>query len=908
MSDSTPDFDLVVIGASAGGIEALSRLVSMLPSDFPAPIVIAQHLEPSRVSHLEEILGRRSLLPVRSVQDQAALEAGVVYVVPANRDVEITDHAISLRRDQPGRPKPSIDLLLASAAEVFGERLIAVILTGTGSDGADGARRVKEAGGTVVVQDPETAQFPDLPRSLAPTTVDIVADLDVIGPLLRDLLTGAYTPTSPTAERQLHALLEQVRVRSGIDFGRYREPTIRRRLQRRMADTNQDSIEEYGAYLRRHPEEYERLVGSFLIKVTDFFRDEELFDHLRRRILPDLIDEARSRGNELRLWSAGCATGEEAYSLAILLADILGTELEELSVRIFATDIDPHAVTYARRGMYPGAALEHMPGDLRSRYFLPVDDGFEIKKAVRRLVVFSPHDLGQRAPFPRIDLALCRNVLIYFTPELQRRSLQLFAFALRPGGRLILGKSETTSPLPEHFVVEDARLKVYRRRGDRVLIPAADMRGATLASDLAASARADLARLDQRLPRAAAARPGQVRGETAEQLLLDLPIGVVVVDRRYDVQAINGAARRLLSVHSTAIGEDLIHLARRLPADRLRSLIDRAFEGSTPAERIEVRPIGAPPGTSRLLEVTCFPRRVEAPGQAIENVAVLVADVTPDQRPEEPAQPVPSERDTAAAALAQLQAALAEPRAPAELAAAVQAGHAALALILPSFDQALLDLCEQLQAKRDLLVANQELTISNTELRAQNDELLLANEEAQAAMEEVETLSEEQQASNEELETLNEELQATIEELNTTNDDLEARGAEVEQASLSLEAERARLAAILASIGDGVLVVDSTGGVVLTNDAFDQMFGEVGPGFVPEDEQGQPLPRDARPRQRAANGETFRSEFTVSGPDGSRRCFEATARPIDHDGLAAGVIVFRDVTESGAAAPSLPGG
>ena len=179
--------DLVVVGASAGGIEALSRLVATLPADLPAPIVIAQHLEPSRVSHLGEILGRRSTLPVRSVIDQEALVPGTVYVVPANRDVEITDHAISLRRDQPGRPKPSIDLLLASAAQVFGEHLIAVILTGTGSDGADGARRVKEAGGTVVVQNPDTAQFPELPRSLAPTIVDIVADLEAIGPILRDL-------------------------------------------------------------------------------------------------------------------------------------------------------------------------------------------------------------------------------------------------------------------------------------------------------------------------------------------------------------------------------------------------------------------------------------------------------------------------------------------------------------------------------------------------------------------------------------------------------------------------------------------------------------------------------------------------------------------------------------------------
>jgi two-component system, chemotaxis family, CheB/CheR fusion protein len=899
MSAAMSNQDLVVVGASAGGIEALSRLVATLPPDFPAPIVIAQHLEPSRVSHLGEILGRRSTIPVRSVNEHEALAASVVYVVPANRDVQITDHAISLSSDQPGRPKPSIDLLLASAAQVFGERLIAIILTGTGSDGVEGARRVKEAGGTVVVQNPETAQFPQLPQSLAPTTVDIVVDLEAIGPLLRDLLTGVYTPPSPTEDRQVQALLEQVRIRSGIDFSRYRQPTIRRRLQRRMADTNQDSIEEYTSYLRRHPEEYERLVGSFLIKVTDFFRDSELFDHLRTEVLPDVIAEARARGSELRLWSAGCATGEEAYSLAIMVADILGTELEESSVRIFATDIDPQAVSYARRGLYATAALDVIPADLRARYFTPVDGGYEVKKAIRRMIVFAPHDLGQRAPFPRIDLALCRNVLIYFTPELQRRALQLFAFALQPGGRLILGKSETTSPLPEHFVIDNPRLKVYRRRGDRVLIPTADIRGSILWSDMASSARADLARLEHRLPRIdGSGRSGTTRRDNSEQLLLDLPIGVVV-DRQYDIQAINAAARRLLSVHSTAIGEDLIHLARRVPADRVRGLIDRALEGGSASERIEVRPVELPPGTVVILEITCFPRRVDIPDQSIENVVLLVSDVTSAAQPQPTEPPRPPEREAVSQALEQLQAAQQQPDDPAVVDAALRTARAALELILPSFDRLASELREEADAKRDLLIANQELTSNNTELRAQNEELLLTTEEAQAAMEEVETLSEEQQASNEELETLNEELQATIEELNTTNDDLEARGAEIEQASISLEAERSRLAAILASIGDGVLVVERSGRSILTNAAFDQMFGEDGVDFVPEDDQGRPLPREQWPQRRAASGETFRSEFTVTVSDGSRRWFEATSRPIDHDGHASGVIVFRDITDRG---------
>src|SRR5438045_3648682 len=295
--------------------------------------------------------------------------------------------------------------------------------------------------------------------------------MDAIGPLLKDLLTGTYTSVEPDDDRRLRALLEQVRVRSGIDFSSYKEPTIRRRLQRRMLDTNSRAVEDYVRYVRRHPEEYERLANSFLIKVTDFFRDADLFNYLREQVLPGIIEEARTRGNEIRLWSAGCATGEEAYSLAILTTELLGDARDQFTVRIFATDLDGDAVAFARRGVYPPSALKNVSPEQRDRYFVGVDSAWEIRKQLRGMVIFGQHDLGQRAPFPRIDLVLCRNVLIYFTPELQRRSLQLFAFALREGGFLVLGKAETSSPLPEHFTLVHPRLKVFRRHGERVLIP-----------------------------------------------------------------------------------------------------------------------------------------------------------------------------------------------------------------------------------------------------------------------------------------------------------------------------------------------------------------------------------------------------------------------------------------------------
>jgi two-component system CheB/CheR fusion protein len=351
---------LVVVGASSGGVEALKRLVTTVPAGFPAPIVIAQHLDPGRASHLQDILAVRGPLPVVTLADQQELEPGVIYVAPPNTHVRIVDHWACSIVDPGSRPMPSIDLLFSSAAEIYGEDLVAVVLSGTGSDGAAGARDVKAAGGTVVIQDPATARFPGMTLSLAPTTVDIVASLDSIGMLLHNLLTGVRLDDSSAEDQHLQALLDFLRSQGDIDFSSYKKATIRRRLHRRMVSLGIQDLGEYVQFVQRTPQEYSRLVSSFLVKVTEFFRDQELFDYLRSQILPGLIEEARQRGG-LRIWSAGCATGEEAYSIAMLVADLLPDDIPATNVRIFATDLDGDAVAFARRGLYPAASLASMP-------------------------------------------------------------------------------------------------------------------------------------------------------------------------------------------------------------------------------------------------------------------------------------------------------------------------------------------------------------------------------------------------------------------------------------------------------------------------------------------------------------------------------------------------------------------
>jgi two-component system CheB/CheR fusion protein len=839
------DSQLVVIGASAGGIEAVSRVVASLPPDFPAPIVIAQHLDPRRPSHLREILARQTPLPVRTVTEKASLEDGVVYVVPSNRHVELTDHELRLRQPTDGGIAPSVDVLLESASKAFGSGLIAVILTGSGSDGSVGARHVKLAGGTVVIENPATAMFPSMPSSIPPSLVDATADLDGIGPLLHDFLAVDGESTDGMDRGELDAVLGRIRERSGIDFSTYKPATILRRLKGRMTATNRPSLSSYAAHLEAEPEEYARLISSLLIKVTEFFRDPKVWDYLRDRILPGLIEEAQTEGRELRVWSAGCATGEEAYSLAIAVAEGLGKERMPLDVRVFATDIDRDAIAFARRGAYSAAAVAAIPQPIRDRYFVRSEGNYEIGKRLRSMVVFGEHDLGDRAPFPRIDLLLCRNVLIYFAASMQRAALETFAYSLRPSGRLVLGPSETVAALPAPFAQEHARFCVYRRRpGAKLLLPvprATQLRRSPLDQAVKAT-RQDV----QRASASAAA---------AEGLLLDLAVGVVVVDPNYDIVRINSAARRLLAIHGTAFEQDFVHLAESLPASPLRAAIDAALTGSTTTADFEVD-VAAPVGSgTRFVEVTVSPQRGDA--RAIEGAVIELTDVTRFHQDQRELTRTQRRNDRAFVANARL------------------------------------------------LAANEELTGVVARLRASNEAILISSEDAQASREELETLNEEFQATNEELETLNEELTASVEELRVANESLETRTNELSLQTAALEdqkrasvEEHDRLRSIFASLGDAVVAVDQAGEVVATNAAYDRLFGGEAGDIIPEDLAGVPLPLADRPTQQAARGERFRMEFAVTADDGSRRWFEAVAEPLTGaDRTWSGVIAIRDVSD-----------
>ena len=750
--------DLVVVGSSAGGVGALSVLVSTLMEDFPAPIVLAQHLDPQRQSNLASILERRSTLEivVASESGPTPLEAGKVYVVPANRHVQIIDGHVHLGGETNGRPKPSVDLLLSTAAKAYGEHLIAVILTGSGSDGASGAVEVKSAGGVVIIQNPKTAQYPSMPLSLPPTAVDYVVEIENIGPLLYDLLRGMPLVPGEKVEDPLRDLLEHVSRQANIDFRNYKSTTILRRISRRMAVRRTSSLSEYAHYLESNPEEITDLVKSFLINVTGFFRDPEAFEFLRDEILPPLIQEARLNGRSLRFWSAGCATGEEAYSLALLMADLLGKEFSGWNIRIFATDLDPEAVNFARRGLYPANVLENLPDDYRMRFFEPMDHGYRISKELRQTVIFGNQDLSRGAPFPRINMVICRNLLIYLKPELQQRVLELFAYSLQDShGYLFLGKAETARPTNANFELVHKKWKVYRCLAGPHVLPA--LQNSPFSRIVSRGSGAKLNDLqvgyaDQTIT-APEVEVAQLR-RLNESLLRCITGGVVIIDRSYHILTINPAARRILGIKDIAYDQDFLHTVRGLPYAELRNAIDKAFRDQAPTSLQELELDQSRGGSSKFVNVAVMLKAVES--NSLEVAIINISDCTEQVQMKK-----------------RLEAA--------------QTEQAQLVGELTGVNKRFSDM-------------NKELQDANEELQAANEELMLTQEELQATNEEFEATNEELQATNEELETNNEELQATNEELQTTNDELSARTNELQELSRKLGEKQEQLSGLVDSI------------------------------------------------------------------------------------------------------------
>jgi len=431
---------VVAVGASAGGLKSLGRLLAGLPSNFAAPIVVVIHLDPSHHSQLAAILQRETRLHVQEAKSGQRLMAGSVYVARPDRHLEVRGNTIALTRAARVRfSRPSIDHLFTSIAESYGKRAVAVVLSGTGTDGSIGVVKVHTEGGLAIAEDRKTAEFGSMPENAVSTgCVDVELPVEAIPAVLIRALS--QDPTAKMAP-QWPLVLSLLRERFGTDFSGYRPATLQRRLQRRILATGQAGLPSYLKLARKDVDETRRLHSEFLIKVSEFFRDPKEWEQLSRKVILPMV-RARPASGEFRIWSAGCATGEEAYSLAILFSEALGGN-NPGRFRVFATDLDEPALAKARHGVYDARQLAGVSPRRLNQHFDREGDHWRVKKTLRSHVIFGKHDVLGDPPLASIDLLACRNVLIYFTPEQSQKALRRLLYSLKPGAFLFLGRSES---------------------------------------------------------------------------------------------------------------------------------------------------------------------------------------------------------------------------------------------------------------------------------------------------------------------------------------------------------------------------------------------------------------------------------------------------------------------------------
>ena len=454
---------VVGIGSSAGGLEALQIVLAKISNVENCAFIIAQHLSPTHKSMMTELLSRITKIPVIEIKNGMKIKKHTIYMTPENSDVYVAAGKIFLTNiEQTYGPKPSINYLFNSLAEAFGSKAMGIILSGTGSDGAFGIRAIKANGGITIAQSPATAKYDGMPVSAINTgKVDLVVSVDNISEelhrIVHNLESGVVENINESITSQMYQIIFDEK---GVDFSQYKKSTLVRRIQRRLATLKIASLAEYVQHLRENKEEITNLYNDILIGVTEFFRDKDVFEKVQEYL--ETIVEKKEQGEEIRLWCIGCSTGEEAYSLAILLHEILQEKISKYKIKIFATDIDDEALKIARTGIYAETSLVNMKKEYRERYFTIAKNQFEIKKSIRELVIFSRHNITSDSPFLRIDYLSCRNMLIYFNQSLQDRFFPIVHYALKENGILTLGLSESLGGHLELFIPLEKKHNIYK--------------------------------------------------------------------------------------------------------------------------------------------------------------------------------------------------------------------------------------------------------------------------------------------------------------------------------------------------------------------------------------------------------------------------------------------------------------
>ena len=569
---------MVGIGASAGGLEAFRKLLEALPADTGIAIVLIPHLEPTHASMMVDLLGLHTAMAVLQVTDGMPIERNHVYVIPPQAYLSVHDGLLRLSRPEaPHGARLPFDYFLHSLAEQYGQRAVAVILSGTGADGSVGLKAISDGGGLVIAQDPEEAAYDGMPRNaIATGAVNLVLPVMQIPEALIRYAHHPYVtaggpaiPSEDDEDQALADIIELLRTRTLRDFTHYRRATLLRRIRRRMAAAGIQRIADYIATLRQDTRELELLAKDFLIHVTSFFRDPAAFEGLAKTILPGLV--GRAEDQPIRVWVPGCSTGEEAYSLAIMFIEEFAAQKRGVKFQIFASDISEEALAFAREGVYPESIRGDVSAEQLRLFFTLEERGYQVSRQLRDVIVFTVHDLLVDPPFSRLDLISCRNLLIYLQPEEQQKVLSLFHFSLKETGFLFLGISETIGQLGGLFEPISNTLRVYRRSA------LGRARPRVLARDLGERARALWPRLPDRVQHRA---PGL--GDIAQHLLLGIYApAAVLVDRSYRALYFFGPTDRYLRVAPGEPSQDLVPMLREGLASRFRSAVRQANREKT---------------------------------------------------------------------------------------------------------------------------------------------------------------------------------------------------------------------------------------------------------------------------------------------------------------------------------------
>ncbi len=719
-------FPIVGMGASAGGLEAFEQFFRSMPPDSGMAFVLAPHLDPDHASLLSEILQRSTAMPVVEAQDQMAVAPNGVYVIPPNRDMAIFHGVLQL--SVPGQPRGQrmpIDAFLRSLADDQGENAIGIILSGTGTDGTLGLRAILGAGGVSLVQEPATAKYDGMPASAigAGYATHILPVEKMPGALLAGIHTLAVrqeTP-APAAVSGMNRILMLLRSATGQDFSLYKKSTIGRRIERRMAQHDIADTEVYARYLKEQPAEVKALFKEMLINVTSFFRDAGALAALKQDILPQLF-AGKPDDYIFRAWVAGCASGEEAYSIAMLLREFMDEARQEYKVQIYATDLDEDAISAARAGIYPPNIVQDVQPERLRRFFVKEEAGYRVKKNIREMVVFANQNVIKDPPFTRLDLLSCRNLMIYLEPELQSHLIPVFHYALKPGGVLILSPSESIGNHAELFAPLDRKWKFYRATGTVASARTAMPSGLLRAGGASAKEPEDAAKKIKETGFADLAK---------RALLQSYAPASVVTDEKGDILYVHGDTGKYLRPAPGRATLNVVDMAREGLQLELRAAIRNA---ATQGALTVCRDLCVSGGAGDSQGVHISVRSLHGPDAAHGLLLVSFQDVL-CVAPDKPAR-----------------------------------GKHTNSGAMPGRVEGLER--ELSYTKENLQAAIEEQQTTNEEMKSTNEDLQSTNEELQSANEELETSKEELQSLNEELITVNAELHAKIEQLANIQNDM----------------------------------------------------------------------------------------------------------------------------------------